>query len=145
MDEKIHFDLGKDNWHEYELETLWGERINVNLYKIISIPFFVKGISCGDIVGVTNQAGVIKFTEINKRGGHSTYRIILNEDLDSPSVKTFFEGILALKINYEQGPGKIFSLDIPPEVNLGHSIRYLDIYYQRGLLDFEEGHRGHPL
>ena len=49
--EKIIIHLSED-WHNFSSETLWGEKINIDIYKIDSIPFFAHSISLDDIVKV---------------------------------------------------------------------------------------------
>jgi hypothetical protein len=56
MEEKKHFkiafplDRDEDGYPPDDVETLWGWETKPGLYCIDNIPFFVKGISPGDVV-----------------------------------------------------------------------------------------------
>lgn len=52
-------------------ENLWATRIKENHYRIESIPFFIYGISLGDIVKASlNDEGELQFAKVVKPSKH---------------------------------------------------------------------------
>jgi hypothetical protein len=49
---KIGFKLerDKDDYPPADYEWMWANRVSSSTFKIDNIPFFAKGIACGDIV-----------------------------------------------------------------------------------------------
>src|SRR5581483_3641208 len=61
-------------------ELLWARRVNDDGFEILSIPFFAKNVSLGDVVAIRpDDAGVPMFDRVLRSGGHSTYRVAVDE------------------------------------------------------------------
>ena len=77
---KILFELKRDEngYPPADVEGLWAAPLGNDLYRIENIPFFVKGISCDDIVKAsTDSAGAIRFGSLVKPSAHSTLRVVV--------------------------------------------------------------------
>lgn len=71
------------NWEQL---LAWPVLESDRCFRIESIPFFVKGISRGDIVAAkvsenndVQEGEFLEFESIVERGGHNTYRLLLRE------------------------------------------------------------------
>jgi len=80
--EKIVVPLTEE-WHGFSTETLWGEKVDEDIYRVDSIPFFANGISLDDIVKVQvdNNKRLLYQKTISK-GENCTYRIFFDENTD---------------------------------------------------------------
>lgn len=108
---------------DWERLLAWPILERDDYFSIENIPFFVKGISRGDIVRaiVTNDSEVhdeefFKFDSVVDRGGHNTYRLLLrNKRSDDPE---FTENELLQKgLTVEIEDGEFFAVDVPPWVD----------------------------
>jgi hypothetical protein len=62
---------------EEQKESIWAEPVGDNKYKIANIPFFVSGLSYGDIVTATPvEDGLLAFDDIIEHSMHSTIYLI---------------------------------------------------------------------
>ena len=83
--------LDPDSWHGMSSESIWtslvqplGDRTNVKaIMEVDCIPFFSKDLSLGDKLCVDFNTGIPTIESVIERGGHSTYRILI----DSPTTK----------------------------------------------------------
>src|SRR5262245_3626053 len=77
---RIRFELEEPDEHGWPpagAETLWAQRVGDNEYEIDNIPFYVRGVSAGDIVSVSEKEGALVFQSVLKDSGHSTIRVII--------------------------------------------------------------------
>ncbi len=76
---KIVVPLHKE-WHGFSSETLWGEKVDADIYRIDSIPFFANGISFDDIVKVkTDKDKRLLYQKTISKGKNCTYRVFLTK------------------------------------------------------------------
>ena len=118
---KVRFRLTPANgWPPYETEGLWAEQLSEDTFRLDNIPWFVSGVSCGDIVrALPCDNGEHIFDSVLERGGHATYRIILNDKVNSEAedVRSFFSIMKRLGCVYEGQDGRAYSVDVPPEAD----------------------------
>lgn len=84
---KILFELKKDEdgYPPADVEQLWAEPLGNNLFKIDSVPFYVKGISCEDVVEASpDSEGELRFRSLVKPSGHNTLRVIVFRESPDP-------------------------------------------------------------
>ncbi len=145
---KILFELD-ENWHGSTTETLWAQKTKEGQYRLDNTPFYVKGVSYGDIVTAEEKEGHLKFSSVAKRGGHSTYRLIVDHAKISPiEFKKHWEKFSKMACTFEGGPEfqsedkklKVYAVDIHPEANLDKVYEQLQIGEDAGVWEFEEGH-----
>jgi len=114
-------------------------------FSIESIPFFVKGISRGDIVRAkvtrnseVQEAEFFEFENVVDRGGHNTYRLLLRNkrpnDPDSTE-KELLEKGLAVEIN----DGDFLAIDVPPTANQKEIDDYLIAESESGRWGLQDG------
>ncbi|MCH8963512.1 MAG: DUF4265 domain-containing protein [Planctomycetes bacterium] len=72
----FYVEQDEDGWPADQIETLWAREAGEGLYVIDNIPFFVRGVSWGDIVSVEQSSNELLFKEVVRSAGHCTIRII---------------------------------------------------------------------
>ena len=76
---KVLFRLEKDEdgYPPVEVESLWGI-VRLDGVEPDNTPFFARGVALGDIVNLRKASdGALEFESVARRGGHSTYRILV--------------------------------------------------------------------
>lgn len=132
----FHLEKDEDEYPPDDWESLWAFNTGNELYSIDNIPFYIRGLSFGDIVSVSKKNGELFFEQIEKFSDHSVLRVIVfekenNEDLRK-SMSKFgcdFEGS-----NIEG----FTAFDVPPIVNFNDVVRFLQEGENRRLWEYEE-------
>ena len=145
---KVRFALPpEDRAHGVETESLWAQVTGKGRYRIDNIPFYVYDISLGDVVAGTADGDRIAFERVLKRGGHSTYRVLVKDEMGFES-SPFREGWRELEkhgCSYEVARRRWIAIDIPPSADVFAVYRILEDGENRAVWTFEEGHCGHAL
>ena len=143
---KVVFYLGDDEWHGYETESVWAEKISGSCCRIQNTPFYAKGISFEDIVFVKERSNGLWFESVSIAAGHSTYRILLDKSIPEAGFQEYWAPIENLGCNYEStDSGKMFLLavDVPSNVDIHKVYALFERGEQARIWAFEEGHCGH--
>jgi hypothetical protein len=138
---KVLFRLEKDEdgYPPVEVESLWGIRRSDGI-ELDNIPFFAKGVALGDIVESTTAGdGALEFESVVRRGGHSTFRILLLKKHPADPRRTMDE-LIAKGLSVEEDAG-LLAVDVPPDVPLGPIRDYLFDGIDSGRWEVEEGYR----
>jgi len=137
---KIAFDLDPADGHGYETETVWAEPVGGDRFRLQNSPFFAFGVSAEDVVSaVPARKGIYKFQQVVQMGGHSTYRIFLQDStIADDCFLTRWHEIQALGATYENGNGRFVSVDIPPETDIRKIYCLLEQGEKDGVWAFEE-------
>ena len=135
---KIVIPLHK-KWHGFSSETLWGEKVDEDIYRIDSIPFFANGLSLNDLVKVkTDKDKRLLYEKTISKGGNCTYRFFFNQDIDSKKRNKY----LKLLHNYgdiEYYKGKdLYALNLSKK-QVHELYKILSRLEKEKILDFEEG------
>lgn len=141
---KIKIPLPSDDASGGDAEWLWAEPEG-DLFILKNVPIFVYGLSYGDSVRATTEDSVLVFQGVARRGGHSTYRIYAKPDRSSPEVMTVLSSLRNLRCDLEPATDKIVGVDVLPEADVYEVYGVLEQAERSGILEFEEGHCGHPL
>lgn len=142
---KIRVPLPPGDASGVDAEWLWAEAKNENQFIIQNVPIRIYGLSLGDTVAARLEDDVLVFDEVVERGGHSTYRIYANEDTVSPELERLFITLRSLKCEFERANKKIVGIDVLPEADVYAVYCALEGGEDSGIMEFEEGHCGHPL
>jgi hypothetical protein len=142
---EVVFQLEKDAWHGHGTETMWTKKITADRYLLLNIPFYANGISYLDTVSVNSVQGVLHFESVAERGGHSTYRIFIAENVGEGSFRKPWLPLERLGCTYEAATKRFLGIDVPPEADIYQAYELLERAEIAGLWSFEEGHCGHPL
>lgn len=138
---KISFRLrqDEDGYPPATTETVWAKKISENEYKIDNVPFYVRGISLGDIVSVTYEDEELVYERLITPSDISTLRVIImdknNKEETELNLRKYFiksgcaiEGISPV----------MFAIEVPASVNLKPIIEYLAEGEKNGLWGYEE-------
>ncbi len=141
---KIRFALNPEDQQGFEIENLWAEPLGDDTFRILNSPFFVFGISCEDIVKAVPDDNTLRFVEVVRRGGHSTYRIFLQGDhtTGDPIFQQYWKPISALGATLENANDRFAAIDIPPGSNVSAVYRLLQEGEDTKVWVFEEGYYG---
>jgi hypothetical protein len=142
---KIRILLPEDAWHKVEAEWLWGELIEDSIYALRNTPFYALGLSYDDRVKVDDVDGNLTMLGVVSRGGHSTYRIFAKKGDENSRVQALFRKLHDLHCGIEGATEKLIAVDVLPEADIHKVYQVLERAEQDGIIDFEEGHCGHPL
>jgi hypothetical protein len=143
---KILVPLGDKSWHGHSGEILWAQPLSDGFYSLRSIPFYALGISFADEVEVALVDSRLTFSRVVRRGGHSTYRVIVHDGDDSNS--RFADAWAPLEdhgCEYERATNTLVAIDVPPSAEIQTIYRLLKAGEEAGVWDFEEGHCGHAI
>src|SRR5579871_1210094 len=142
---KIKIPLPPNDPSGGEAEWVWAEPEGNNTYVLKNVPTFVKGLSYGDVVKTRIEDDVPVFEDVVQRGGQSTYRIYANSDRRSPEVMKAIQTLEKMHCEMENATDKIVGVDVLPEADIYAVYKVLDDAERTGILEFQEGHCGHPL
>lgn len=127
-----------------ESEVLWARWRSPHEAQIDSIPLMVFGVSLGDTVEVVELDDLPLARGVVSRGGHSTYRIML-DDPDDPQTSERLRALMTAGCGFEALTPRFIAIDVPPHVDVFRAYDMLEEGLESGLWTFEEGHCGHPL
>jgi len=142
---KIKIPLPPNDPSDGEAEWVWAEPAGNNTFVLKNVPTFAKGLSYGDVVKIGTVDEVPVFEDVVERGGHSTYRIYANSDRRSSEVMRVIQTLEKMHCEMENATDKIVGVDVLPEADIYAVYKVLDDAERTGILQFQEGHCGHPL
>src|ERR1700755_1092034 len=133
---KIAFPLSRDedDYPPADREHLWaiarGDR-----YEIDNVPFFVKGVSAGDLVAAHKDGEQLIFDRVIDFGGHSTIRVVMYDLAQKERIRRKLAQ-LGCESEGSHLP-KLFAVDVPPTVNYAEVIALLAEEADKVILDYE--------
>jgi hypothetical protein len=143
----VLFELKKDpdGYPPADTEGLWAQPLGDNLFKIDNVPFFVKGISCEDVVeAAPDSHGELRYRSLVRPSAHSTLRVIVFRE--SPDPRPIEERVADLRRQLEQVgcstelshmPGLI-AVDTDSE-SMNRALGVLQSGEKANLWEYEEG------
>lgn len=136
---KIKFNLCKDTdyYPPFDAEWLWGEELGHNLFRIDSIPFFVKKVSIDNIIDARlNESGDYVYNKSVSYSGHQTVRILLKNEEMVPEIREKISSLGGFsEISHMSN---LISVDIPRNSNIEKLREILNDGEQRGDWEVEE-------
>ncbi len=144
---KVTFFLNQNEWHGYASETIWAEQTSGNCYRLRNTPFYAKGVSLHDVVCVKAKNHELIFDYVAIRGGHSTYRLLVDRSRQQEIFLQYWQPLQELGCSYETAEGRmrLYAIDVPPSADIYKVYSLLEKGETDGIWEFEEGHCGHPL
>jgi Domain of unknown function (DUF4265) len=139
---KVFFRIPKENQNGFEGEWLWCRHFSKETCEIDNSPFRIYGISIGDIISYVKEGDNLIFSSLVKRGGHSTYRVILPAAKGHDYFLRYWDDMAKFGCTYEgaEGDRRIYSIDIPNISNVSAAYSTLQKYEDLGVWEFEEAH-----
>jgi len=135
--------LNPEEWHGKSSETVWIESLGDGLYALRNVPFYSIGISYNDIISVEIRDGENYLKFVVRRGGHSTYRIILKDHVVAEQFRNYWVPLEEIGCTYEKGSGNLFAIDVPANTDIDKAYSFLERGEEVGIWEFEEGYCGH--
>lgn len=144
---KVMFALGSDQWHGYETESVWAEKLSPDRCRIRNTPFFVKGVSFEDVIFIKHSNDELWFESVSISAGRSSYRIIVDRDLPAEIFSQYWSPLEKLGCTYEsmEDAKRLLAVDVPQKADIYEVYSRLEKGELDGVWDFEEGHCGHVL
>jgi hypothetical protein len=141
---KVSFALHRDA-HGYppaDWEHLWARPVDENRVELDNIPFFVRGVSCGDMVAITRDGDRLLFDHVVESSGHRTLRAIVFRRAAGGFDRTLKSLRRQLKqrgCTTEVGPSPgLIAIDVPPAADLNEVLQLLADGERQGLWEYEE-------
>lgn len=135
--EKIFFELHiEDGYPPVKEESIWGIRLENNLFKINNIPFYTKEVSFEDIVSVSNNKGILHYKKTMKSSGNSTIRVIF---FDKENVENCINSIKKMGCECEKFSSTFIAINIPITTNIEIILDYLEYLSSKEIADYEYG------
>lgn len=115
---KITVDLAGD---PVSSETLWAERIDGDLYRLLNTPYFAFGFAWGDIVRCVRTGDSLQIVGVEQHSGNSTLRIYFADNSDSPGVQYVLSELVLVGCRYERGADRLVAINVPPDMEVPFS------------------------
>ncbi len=139
---KVNFNLSSDNIDNASTESLWAIPGAGSYLVLDNIPFHIKGVSLGDTISCKLRDETIFFDKIEKKGGHSTYRILQLIDNPKAQFAEYWRPIATLGATFESkvdGERILYAVDFPPHSDVKSAFKLLEKGEKDGVWHFEEG------
>ncbi|MFY0566156.1 DUF4265 domain-containing protein [Archangium lansingense] len=143
---RVLFKLEKEDedYPPVDYERLWAKPLGQGLFEIDNIPFFVRGISVGDVVAAQQGEGEVVFSALVRASGSSTLRVIV---FDATHVEEVRSRLRELGCSTELNVSKMLGVDVPAQADLRAVRAWLMVKQSVGSLEFEDAcirHDGLP-
>lgn len=135
---KILFRLDKEDelWPPAEVEGVWAEEVCDGVYRILNIPFFVKGLNFMDEVSAVEVDGELWYRKHIRWQGHRTVRVIIFDEQRVPSV---IDELIRMGCEVERSHlERLIAVDVPPDVASEEVVGWLTSQEVKGAIEFEE-------
>lgn len=111
---KIIFKLtqDEDGYPPVEFESIWGLQITPQKYEVDNIPYYIYGVSKGDIILAIESDNEIHASHLLSRGGHSTLRVFAEDETARHQIFTHLTKNGA-QCTSTKG-SSLLAIDIPP-------------------------------
>ena len=130
----------------YVTECVWARPIGDGLFVLDNVPFFAFGLGLGDKIYAQRASdSLLEFAGVAEHSGHSTYRVFVDDSVESDRIETCWQQLQSLGCGRELGTAGLWALDVGPSVNLSSVYRVLERAEAEGVWSFEEGHVGHEV
>lgn len=136
---KIVFPLPKDDdgYPPDDVESLWASPRLDGTFTIDNVPFFVRGVSSGDVVTAYSRCDRLIFGNLVSEGGHSTIRVLVSDESSAQQVREDLRN-LGCSSELSHIPGLI-AVDVPPSVRYAVIRTFLERGEAAGRWEYEEG------
>lgn len=135
---KLTFRLSEDEQGPYPVstESLWCQPQDGGCYRIENIPFFLEGLSYGDLVTireVEDEPNVYLINEIIEQSGYSTIWVLVKERAGGMAV---IDALATQGCTREGGVfPDLYAISVPPTVDLQDVVNQLDAAAHAGLIE----------
>jgi len=142
----IPLEQDEDGYPPAGSERLWALQLEEGRYKVDNIPFFARDLALGDIVSAIPEEGaeegVLRYQQVLQPSGHSTFRILVQDESQVPEVCRLLEQ-LGCDTERSHLP-RLVAIDIPPSVSLEAVREALSPGHAQERWEHEESCLGRP-
>lgn len=104
----------EDEWPPFADENIWCTEIDPNIFKLLNVPYFAKGVAWGDVVFVRKKKGVLWFDAVKQRSGYATVHVMSFDEQKSQQLLAWAkDNDCVAELAFD---GTYFALGIPPKV-----------------------------
>ncbi len=133
----FYLEQDEDGWPPVTRENLWAVDLGEGRYRIDNIPFYVLGVSDGDLVAaVIEEDGRLVFSELVEASSNSTFRLFVSDEEEISKVRKMFRD---LGCPSELVSRRFISLHIPGSVTMRPIASLIEQGEKDGRWEFEEG------
>ena len=142
---KISFELEQDanGYPPDKWESLWGYETEPGHYCIDNIPFYVQGISSGDVVAAESQAGQLQFKSLVRPSANSVFRLYVSDVSDVQAARDSFRN-LGCESELSQNL-KLVAVGVPAAAPIAPVMALLESGAKSGRWEYEQGVLRHPI
>jgi hypothetical protein len=133
----FYLEQDEDGWPPVTRENLWAVDLGEGRYRIDNIPFYVLGVSDGDLVAaVTEEDGRLVFSELVEASSNSTFRLFVSDEEETSKARKMFRD---LGCPSELVSPRFISIHIPGSVTMRPIASLIEQGEKDGRWEFEEG------
>jgi hypothetical protein len=135
---RIAFRLERDDegYPPADIESLWASPVDGGAYEIDNIPFFVKGVSAGDIVDATLENDELWYAGTRRYGGHWTLRVMVFDESQVGKYRQVVSDFgCATELSHLP---RLFAVDVPASAQREDLLAYLAEHEAQDLITYEE-------
>jgi hypothetical protein len=142
---KVSFELeqDEDGYPPDRWENLWTFEADEGLYCVDNIPFYVKGISSGDLISTEGDGEQLLFKKLVRPSSNSVIRVLVSDVATVQAARDSFRA-LGCESELSHVP-KLFAVEIPGDVDFGPVGELLAEGDEAGRWHYEEGVLRHQL
>ena len=142
---KITFELDQDEngYPPDKWESLWASDEGEGLYRVDNIPFYVYGISSGDLISAKDDDGELIFTKLVQPSSNTVFRLYVS---DAAAMQTIRDRFQALGCESElSNLPKLVAVEVPGNVSFAPVAAFLEQGEESGQWKYDEGVFRHQL
>ena len=143
--QRISFKLEQDEngYPPDKWEVLWASESGDGLYCVDNIPFFVYGISGGDLISASGEGDRLVFRELVSASSNTVFRLYLSNADEMQPVR---DSLRALGCESELSHlPKLVAVEVPAEVKFEPIADFLEKGEENGRWRYDEGVFRHPI
>jgi hypothetical protein len=136
---KVSFKLEQDEngYPPDKWETLWADEIEPGLYCVDNIPFYVYGISSGDLISAEDDGDQLVFGKLVRPSSNTVFRLYVAEAAEMQAIR---ESLRALGCESElSNLPKLVAVEVPGDVDFGLVADFLEKGEESGRWEYDEG------
>jgi hypothetical protein len=147
---KINFELERDEdgYPPVGREGLWAYEVEQGLFCMDNIPFYVRGISCGDVVSAESDGEQLVFKKLVRPSPNSVVRVFVSDVAGVQAARDSFKALgcdSELSDFPDSSKPQMFALEIPGNVQFEPVGNLLAEGAESGRWEYEEGVLRHQL
>lgn len=136
---KIGFEIQQDEYGypPDRWESLWAYEFGPGLYCVDNIPFYVKGISSGDLISAKSDGDQLIFENLVRPSSNSVIRLFVSDAAEVQRARDSFRA-LGCESELSNLP-RLVAVEIPGDVSFAPVATLLAEGAESGRWEYEEG------